>query len=77
MKLEADGIGGEGAAGKPHPFDRALTLFDTLLARAAPVVEGADSLGEPRHVGDDVRIGTLFEPQSALKADPISMPVNT
>jgi hypothetical protein len=35
MELEADGIGGEGPAGQPRPFDRALALFDPLLRRAA------------------------------------------
>jgi hypothetical protein len=53
MKLKADGIGGERAAGKPRPFDRALALLDPLLARAALVVEANDVLGRPRHVGHD------------------------
>ena len=38
MKLEADGVGGQGTARQPGPFDRALALFDPyvdgpLLAR--------------------------------------------
>lgn len=53
MKPEANRVGGEGPTGKPRPFDRALALFDPLLARAALVVEGDDILGAPRHVGDD------------------------
>ena len=53
MKLEANGIGGEGTAGKPSPLDRALALIDPLFARAALVVEGDDILGAARHVGDD------------------------
>lgn len=52
VKLEANRVGGEGAAGKPRPFDRALALLDPLLARAALVVEGGDILGVPRHVGE-------------------------
>ena len=34
MKLEPDGVGGEGVAGKPRPPDRALAFFDPLFARA-------------------------------------------
>jgi len=36
-----------------QPSNRALALFDPLLARAAPVVEADHILGRPRHVGDD------------------------
>ncbi len=53
MKLETDGVGGEGTARQPRPFDCALALFDPLLARAALIVEGDDILGRPRHVRDD------------------------
>jgi hypothetical protein len=53
MKLEADGIGYEGAARQAGPFDRTLALFDLLLAGAAVVVEGNDALGRPRQVSDD------------------------
>jgi hypothetical protein len=48
MKLEADGIGYEGAARQARPLDRALALFDPLFAGAAVVVEGNDALGRPR-----------------------------
>ncbi len=54
MKLKAHGVGGEGTAGKPRPFDRALALLDPLLAGSALVVESDDILGRSRHVGDDV-----------------------
>src|ERR1700757_3353862 len=53
MKLEADGVGGEGTARHPRPFDRALALFDPLLTGPALVVEGNDILGEPCHVRHD------------------------
>jgi hypothetical protein len=45
MKLQANRIGGEGTARQPGPLDRALALFDVLLAGAAVVVEGDDPLG--------------------------------
>ena len=51
MELETHGVGGEGTAGQPRPFDRVLALFDPLLCRAALVVEGDDALGWPRQVG--------------------------
>lgn len=60
VKLEANRIGGEGPTGKPRPFDRALALFDPLLARAALVIEGDDIRGAPRHVDDD-------EPDARIK----------
>jgi hypothetical protein len=44
VKLEANGVGGEGAAGQPCPLDRARALFDPSFARAALIVEG-DVLG--------------------------------
>jgi len=50
MELEADGIGGEGAAGQPGPFDRTLALLDPLFRRAALVVEGDHPFGRPRQV---------------------------
>ena len=53
MKLKPHGVGGERAAGEPRPSDRALALFDPLLARAALVVEGDDILGGASHVGDN------------------------
>jgi hypothetical protein len=53
MELKADGVGGEGTARQPRPLDRALFLFDVLLAGAAVVVEADDALGRPRQVGDD------------------------
>jgi hypothetical protein len=53
MKLEANRVGGEGAARQARPLDRALALFDVLLAGAAVVVEDNDALGRPRQVGDD------------------------
>ena len=36
-----------------RPFDRVLAFLDVLLARAALVVEGDDTLDRPRQVGDD------------------------
>jgi hypothetical protein len=53
MQLQADGIGGEGTARQPSPFDRALSLFDPLLCCAALVVEGDDTLGRSRQISDD------------------------
>ena len=53
VKLETNRVGGVRAAGNLRPFDRALALFDPLLARAALVVEGDDVIGAARHVGDD------------------------
>jgi hypothetical protein len=53
MKLEADGVGHEGAARQAGPLDRALALFDPLLAGAAVVVEGDDALGRSRQIGND------------------------
>src|SRR6516162_9275732 len=53
MELEADGIGGEGSAGQPRPFNRALAFLDPLFRRAALVVEGDDALRRPRQVGHD------------------------
>jgi hypothetical protein len=41
------------AAREPRPFDRVLAFLDVLLARAALVVEGDDTLDRPRQVGDD------------------------
>ena len=55
MKLEPHGIGGERPAGQPRPLDRALGLFDPLLARPALVVEGDDPLGRARQVGHDMK----------------------
>ena len=50
MKLKPDGVGGERAAGKPRPSDRALALFDPLFAGSAGHSEGV-----PRalDLGDD------------------------
>src|ERR1044071_2556995 len=53
MELKTHGIGGEGTARQPRPFDRALSFLDPLLARAAPVIKGDDTLGRSRQVGDD------------------------
>src|SRR5262249_9498736 len=53
MKLETDGVGSERPARQPCPLDRALALFDPLLARPALVVEGDDIFGGPRHVRHD------------------------
>ena len=53
MELRTHGIGGEGAARQPGPFDRVLAFLDVLLAGAALVIEGDDALGRPRQVGDD------------------------
>jgi hypothetical protein len=39
------GVGGEGPKRQPRPLDRALTLFDPVLSRAALVVEGDNSPG--------------------------------
>src|SRR5208282_3428647 len=50
MKLKAAGVGGEGAARRPRPLDRALAVFDPLLAGAAMVVEGHNPLGTPGQV---------------------------
>ena len=38
VKLEPDGIGGEGAAGQPRPLQGVLALFDVLLGGAALIV---------------------------------------
>jgi hypothetical protein len=51
MQLEADRIRGEGSARQAGPLDRALALFDVLLAGAAVVVEGDDALRPTRQVG--------------------------
>ena len=48
VKLEPDGVAGERPTGQPRPLDRALALFDLLLACAALVVEGDDPLGRAR-----------------------------
>src|SRR5271169_3042526 len=53
VELEADVVGGEGAARQAGPLDRALAFFDVLLAGAAVVVECNDALSRPRQVGDD------------------------
>jgi hypothetical protein len=53
MRLQANRIGGEGTARQPGPLDRALALFDVLLAGAAVVVEGDDPLSRSGQVGDD------------------------
>jgi len=53
VQLKADGIGCEGAARQPGPFDRALAFFDPLLRLAALIVEGNDALGPPCQVGDE------------------------
>jgi hypothetical protein len=45
VELETHRVGGEGAARQARPFDRVLAFLDVLLARAAPVVEGDDTLG--------------------------------
>ena len=47
MKLEANSVGGEGMARQPRPLDRALALFDPLLAGPTLVVEGNDIFGRP------------------------------
>jgi hypothetical protein len=48
MELKANRVRGEGTARQPRPLDRALALFDVLLAGAAVVVEADDALGRPR-----------------------------
>src|ERR1051325_8868017 len=53
MELKTHGIGGEGLARQPRPFDRTFSFLDPLLARATPVIEGDNTLGRPRQVGDD------------------------
>ncbi len=53
VKLKAHGVGGEGTAGKPRPFDWTLALLDPLLAGSALAVEGDNILGLSRHVGDN------------------------
>ena len=53
MKLEPHGVGRERPARQPRPLDRALSLFDPLLACAALVVEGDDALGRAAHVRHD------------------------
>src|SRR5437588_2310666 len=54
MKLKADRVGREGSARQQAgPLDRALALFDVLLAGAAVVVEGDDPLARPRQVGNE------------------------
>jgi len=53
MSLKPDGVGGERAARKPRPSDRALAFLYSLFARPTFVVEGDDVLGRTRHVGDD------------------------
>jgi hypothetical protein len=44
---------GEGSARQAGPLDRALALFDVLLAGAAVVAEGEDALRRTRQVGYD------------------------
>ena len=51
MKLEADGVGGEGAARQPGPLDRALAFLDPLLRRAPLVIEADDALGRSQTGG--------------------------
>src|SRR3954447_17373723 len=53
MELETHGIGREGPAGQSRPLDRILPFFDVLLACAALVLEGDNTLGRARQVGDD------------------------
>src|SRR3954447_6202692 len=53
MELKANGIGGEGAAGQPRPFDRALSFFDPLLTCPALIIESDNAFSGPRQVGDD------------------------
>jgi hypothetical protein len=53
MKLKTYGVGGKRTACQPRPLDRALAFLDPLLARPALVVEGDDSLGRSRQIGDD------------------------
>jgi len=48
MKLEPHGVGCERPARQPRPLDRALALFDLLLACAALVVEDDNPLGRAR-----------------------------
>ena len=60
MELKTDGVGGQGPARQPGPFDRALAFFDPSLRCAALVVEGHDALGRPRQIGHD-------EPDARIK----------
>jgi hypothetical protein len=53
VKLEADGVGGEGTASQPRPFDRPLPFLDALFRRTSLVVEGDDALRRARQVGHD------------------------
>src|SRR3954453_14831096 len=53
MELKTHGIGGEGLARQPRPFDRTLSFLDPLLARATPVIESDNTIGRPRQVGAD------------------------
>src|SRR4051794_40441513 len=53
MELETHGISGEGTAGQPRPFDRALSFFDPLFTCPALIIEGDNALYGPRQVGDD------------------------
>src|SRR5947208_3307671 len=53
VELKANGIGGEGAAGQPRPFDRALSFFDPLLTCPALIIEGDNAFSGPRQVSDD------------------------
>jgi hypothetical protein len=39
VKLQANGVGVEGATGEPRPLDGALSFFDPLFSRPALVVE--------------------------------------
>jgi len=71
VQLKANRVGGEGAARQARPLDRALALFDILLASAAVVVEGNDALGRSRQVGDDkadTRIKLAGVPHVAVAA---------
>jgi hypothetical protein len=74
MELQADGIGGEGTARQPSPFDRALALFDPLLCCAALVVES----DEPRNCSIRRRSkSSLRTPRSASPGgSPIPAPSN-
>jgi len=53
MKLQANLVVAELAAGQPCPLDGVLSLFDVLFRRATMIVEGDNPFGRTRQVGDD------------------------
>src|SRR5206468_8253260 len=53
LELQADRVRPEARAREPRPLDRVLPLFDPLLRRPAPVVEGDDLFGRAAQIGHE------------------------